>query len=166
MKKSRTLPALLSLVLALAMMLSLSVTAFAASPTNCSESLLKKLTTATNLFICRLLVETDFVAIFILKICRVICGLLLHLAMLRIHTSRLMLSHMRTRDFIIVIAKRSTLFRPVLRQQQPTEQAVRKQFSTEEILLRSAHTLMFLFLRTVRLLLTSLTIWFFREQQG
>ena len=33
MKKSRTLPALLSLVLALAMMLSLSVTAFAASPT-------------------------------------------------------------------------------------------------------------------------------------
>ena len=46
-----------------------------------------------------------------------------------------------------------------------TEQVVRKQFSTEEILLRSAHTLMFLFLRTVRLLLTSLTIWFFREQQ-
>ena len=32
MKKSRTLPALLSLVLALAMMLSRSVTAFAASP--------------------------------------------------------------------------------------------------------------------------------------
>ena len=32
MKKSRTLPALLSLVLTLAMMLSLSVTAFAASP--------------------------------------------------------------------------------------------------------------------------------------
>lgn len=32
MKKSRTLPALLSLVLALAMMLSLSVMAFAASP--------------------------------------------------------------------------------------------------------------------------------------
>ena len=47
-----------------------------------------------------------------------------------------------------------------------TEQVAKKQFSTEEILLRSAHTLMFLFLRTVRLLLTSLTIWFFREQQG
>ena len=36
MKKSRTLPALLSLVLALAMMLSLSVTAFAASPARAS----------------------------------------------------------------------------------------------------------------------------------
>ena len=47
-----------------------------------------------------------------------------------------------------------------------TEQVAKKQFSIEEILLRSAHTLMFLFLRTERLLLTSLTIWFFREQQG
>lgn len=36
MKKSRTLPALLSLVLALTMMLSLSVTAFAASPARAS----------------------------------------------------------------------------------------------------------------------------------
>ena len=31
--------------------------------------------TATNLFICRLLVEMGFVVIFILKICRAICGL-------------------------------------------------------------------------------------------
>ena len=102
----------------------------------------------------------------ILKICRAICGLHLRLALLRIHISRLMLLHMRTKDFIIAIAKHLILFRLALPLPLLTEQVAKKQFSTEEILLRNAHTLMFLFLRTVRLLLTSLTIWFFREQQG
>ena len=133
--------------------------------TNCSENWSKKLTTATNLFICRLLVVTDFVGIFIRKICREIYGLHLHLVTLPIHINRLMLSHTRTRDFIIVIAKRSTLFRPVLRQPQPTEQAVRKRFSTEEILLPSVHIQMFLSLRTARLSLTNLMIWYFPELQ-
>ena len=68
--------------------------------------------------------------------------------------------------FIIAIAKHLILFRLALPLPLLTEQAAKKQFSTEEILLRSVHTLMFLFLRTARLLLTSLTIWYFREQQG
>ena len=80
--------------------------------------------------------------------------------------SRLMLLRMRTKDFIIAIAKHLILFRLALPLPLLTEQVAKKQFSTEETLLRSVHTLMFLFLRTVRLLLTSLTIWFFREQQG
>ena len=102
----------------------------------------------------------------LLKICRAIYGLHLRLAMLRIHISRLMLLRMRTKDFIIAIAKHLILFRLALPLPLLTEQVAKKQFSTEETLLRSVHTLMFLFLRTVRLLLTSLTIWFFREQQG
>ena len=71
-----------------------------------------------------------------------------------------------TKDFIIAIAKRLILFRLALPLPLLTEQVAKKQFFIEEILLRNAHTLMCLFLRTVRLLLTSLTIWFFREQQG
>ena len=59
----------------------------------------------------------------------------------------------------------SILFRPVLRQPQPTEQAVRKRFSTEAILLPSAHTPIFPSLRTARLSLISLTIWCFPERQ-